>query len=404
LSENVPENIYDPTLNQEVINYTGGLASVCFAGQECPGGLIFNGPVDSVVDKQVAAFGELTFKFLDTFKATAGLRISRLEYTGSVAETGPFLGTTIVTSSSAVEKPVTPKVVLAWEPNRDNNIYVSASKGFRPGGPNVAVGDICGGSLSALGITQAPGQFSSDSLWSYEIGSKNAFFEHTLQINASLFYIDWNNIQQNVYLPTCGEQFTANLGKAKSEGGDIEILYRPVTQLTFDLTAAYTDARLTKTSCAGSLAYDAASNGCIGSGHSARPIATNGDALLGAPWAFTASGEYHFPEWVGRMPYLRLDFAHSTAQRSLLQGQDSNNGLYDNTLPGLPVVNNLSARAGVRFSGVDLSVYANNITNSDPLMFEARDIAPLGGPTTDDLYFARGVRPRTIGLTALYRY
>lgn len=104
------------------------------------------------------------------------------------------------------------------------------------------------------------------------------------------------------------------------------------------------------------------------------------------------------------MPYLRLDFAHSTAQRSLLQGQDSNNGLYDNTLPGLPVVNNLSARAGVRFSGVDLSVYANNITNSDPLMFEARDIAPLGGPTTDDLYFARGVRPRTIGLTALYRY
>ena len=404
LSENVPENIYDPTLNQEVINYTGGAASVCYAGQECPGGLIFNGPVDSVIDKQVAAFGELTFKFLDAFKATAGLRISRLEYTGSVAETGPFLGTTIVTSSSAVEKPVTPKVVLAWEPNRDNNIYVSASKGFRPGGPNVAVGNICGGSLSALGITQAPGQFSSDSLWSYEIGSKNAFFEHTLQINASLFYIDWNNIQQNVYLPTCGEQFTANLGKAKSEGGDIEVLYRPLTQLTIDLTAAYTDARLTKTSCAGSLAYDAASNSCTGGGLSARPIATNGDALLGAPWEFTASGEYHFPEWVGRLPYLRLDFSHSTAQKSLLQGQDSNNGLYDNTLPGLPVVNNLSARAGMRFNGVDLSVYANNITNSDPLMFEARDIAPLGGPTTDDLYFARGVRPRTIGLTALYRY
>ncbi len=62
LSENVPENIYDPTLNQEVINYTGGAASVCYAGQECPGGLIFNRPVDSF-DKQVAVFGELTFKF-----------------------------------------------------------------------------------------------------------------------------------------------------------------------------------------------------------------------------------------------------------------------------------------------------------------------------------------------------
>jgi hypothetical protein len=83
------------------------------------------------------------------------------------------------------------------------------------------------------------------------------------------------------------------------------------------------------------------------------------------------------------------------------------------TLPGLPVLNNLSARGGVRFSGVDISAYANNLTNAHPLMFESRDTAPyaLGpgtnggtGPTTDTLYFGRGVRPRTIGVTASYRY
>jgi hypothetical protein len=34
-------------------------------------------------------------------------------------------------------------------------------------------------------------------------------------------------------------------------------------------------------------------------------------------------------------------------------------------------------------------------------MFEARDIAYT---PTDTLYFARGVRPRTLGLTAIYRY
>ena len=47
-------------------------------------------------------------------------------------------------------------------------------------------------------------------------------------------------------------------------------------------------------------------------------------------------------------------------------------------------------------------------------MFEARDLYPYAGapgtgssqigPTTDTLYFGRGVRPRTIGLTATYRY
>jgi iron complex outermembrane receptor protein len=347
-----------------------------------------------------------------TKKATVGLRVSKLDYTGSVAETGPFLATTIVTQGSASEKPVTPKAVLSWQPDRDNMVYVSASKGFRPGGPNVGVGLICAGDLASLGLPliggqrQVPGQFSSDSLWSYEIGSKNTFLDHRLQINASAFYINWKDIQQNVYLPSCGEQFTANLGKAKIEGGQVEVLYRPLAALTFDLTAAYTDARLTKTSCAGTLTFNGSS--CGGTDPATglpitgiAPIASNGNALLGAPWSFTASSEYHFPEWQGRTPYARLDFQHSTAQKSLLPGQDQNNALFDTTIPGLPVVNNLSARAGMRFSGLDLSVYANNLTNAHPLMFESRDIAYNA---TDTLYFGRGVRPRTIGLTATYRY
>jgi outer membrane receptor protein involved in Fe transport len=417
LSENVPESIIDPTLNSEVLAFSGPnpFVPVCAPPTlPCPNGLIFNGPLDKVVDKQIAAFGEVAFKITDTFKATAGLRVSKLDYSGSVNETGPFLGTTIVTTSSATEKPVTPKAVLSWQPDRDDLVYASASKGFRPGGPNVGVSYLlCGTNLAALGLSQVPPQFSSDSLWSYEIGSKNTFLDHKLQINTSVYYIDWRNIQQNVYLPACGEQFTANLGKAKSEGGDVEVLYRPIEPLTFDLTAAYTDARLTKSSCAGPLSYSG--TGCTGPGVTspASPIATSGDALLGAPWSFTASTEFQFPEWAGRKPYARVDFQHTTAQKSHLPQQDNNNALFDTTIVGLPVINNLSLRAGLRFSGFDISAYANNLTNAHPQLFESRDIAPyaLGpgtggatGPTTDTLYFGRGVRPRTIGVTATYRY
>ena len=89
----------------------------------------------------------------------------------------------------------------------------------------------------------------------------------------------------------CGEQFTANLGKAKSKGGDFEVIYRPIPALTLDLTAAYTDARLTNSSCAGALVYNIASAACVAPGATgvpvSRPIASSGDALLGAPWAFT---------------------------------------------------------------------------------------------------------------------
>jgi iron complex outermembrane receptor protein len=400
LSENAPEGIVDPTLDSEVTAYAGP-GIVCTTTLPCPGGVLANTPTARLIDKQLAAFGELTFKVTDTLKATAGLRVSKLNYDLTVLGGGAFVGYFVNSRESGSDNPVTPKAVVSWQPDRDNLVYLSGSKGFRPGGLNSPVGpSFCGPSLNAIGLTQVPGQYGPDSLWSYELGSKNQFLDHTLEINASLYYINWNQIQQNVYLPACGEQFAANLGKAKSDGGDIEVIYRPIDALTLDLTAAYTDARLTKTSCATpQLTYDTASSSCTAPGKSpVRPIATDGDALLGAPWSFTASLEYHFPEWQGRTPYFRADVQHSTAQKSLLPQQDSNSGVFDNTLPGLPVVNNLSLRAGLRFNGLDISAYANNMTNAHPLMFESRDLV------SDNLYFARGVRPRTIGVTATYRY
>ena len=419
LSENVIEFIIDPTLNQEVINWTAGNNSVCIPQQPCPSnGLIANTPTQLALDEQIAAFGELTYKLTDTFKATAGLRVSKLNYNLTVAENGPFIGNTINSYASGNDNPVTPKAVLSWQPDRDNLVYASGSKGFRPGGLNVPVASICNTSLNALGLSQVPENFGSDNLWSYELGSKNQFLDHTLEIDTSLYFIDWNQIQQNVYLPSCGEQFTANVGKAKSKGGDFEVIYRPIPTLTFDLTAAYTDARLTNTSCASTQVYNMASAACVSPNATgvpvSRPISSAGDALLAAPWAFTGSAEYHFAQWAGRLPYLRIDYQHQNAQRNLFPIQDANNALIDTTLRGPPVVNNLSLRAGMRFNGFDVSAYANNVTNSNPLLFDARDIYPYAGPpgtgatqlgpTTDDLYFGRGVRPRTIGLTATYRY
>jgi iron complex outermembrane receptor protein len=415
LSENIPEDIIDPTLNAE----TGGAACVNIDGSVDPAcaasGLLYHGPVDKVVDKQLAAFGELNYKITGTLKATLGLRYSKIDYTGSLVEWGPFLGTTIIGTSSASEKPLTPKLSLAWQPDRDNMLYASASKGFRPGGVNPAVGGFCnpdlqniGLPLGSNGLRQVPGQFSSDSLWSYELGGKNTFLDHRLQVNASVFYIDWKNIQQNVYLPTCGEQFTANLGTAQSRGGDVEVLFKPVESLLFDVTAAYTDAKLTKTSCAGVLKYTGGAQPCTGvdptTGNpiAGFPVVSKGDRLPGAPWSFTASAEYQFAHaWGATTPYFRVDYQRTTAQTALLPTQNSNNALYDTTIPGLPITKNLSLRAGARINGFDVSLFANNLTNAHPILFSSRDIAV---DSVDNLYFARSVRPRTIGVTATYRY
>ena len=417
LSENVPEFIIDPTLNAEIAAFTAGAVQYCTVAIPCPNGLIDNLAEQRFTDKQIAVFGEASYRFTDTLKATLGLRYSKLDYTLSTFQTGPFVAGTINTSDPAYtkattgsDKPVTPKLVLAWQPDRDNMYYASASKGFRPGTINFDVGNLCQIDLNNLGLATNPSTASSDSLWSYELGGKNTFLDHRLQVNTSVFYIDWKNIQQNVYLPTCGEQFAANLGQATSKGGDISFSYRPVEALTLDFSAAYTEAKLTKTSCAGLLTF----NGTVCTGTlngapvQAAPVVTKGDRLIGAPWTFTAAAEYHFAEWQGGRPYIRVDYLRTAAQTAILPIQDPLNALHDPTLPGLPVTTNVNLRGGFRVGSLDMSLYALNLTDAHPLAFRARDLYPDYPPPNQSLndhtYFERGVRPRTIGLTATYRY
>jgi iron complex outermembrane recepter protein len=411
MNENVAESIVDPTIDAEYAALPGtGGGGLCtsFLGYPCPGGLLFDGPVQRVVDKQIAVFGEGAVKFTDTLKLTLGLRAAKVDYTGTSTAGGAFTGGPTETAvASGSEKPITPKAVFSWQPDRDNMFYLSAAKGYRVGGVNVGVGTICNGDLASIGVPlgsdgnrHVPGSYASDSLWSYEIGGKNTFLDHRLQIDSSLFVINWKNIQQDVYLPSCGEQFVANLGQVQSRGGDIDVQYRPIDPLTLGLTIAYTDARFTKSSCAGVLQYEGTHCVDPASQNQFAPIVSEGNRLLGAPWSFVGSAEYVFAEWKNRAPYLRADFQYQTAQTAQLPGQDANNGLNDTTIPGLPINKNLNVRGGMRWDGYDVSFFVNNATDAHPQLFLSRDIAA----PFDEQYFARSVRPRTIGVTATYRY
>jgi outer membrane receptor protein involved in Fe transport len=408
MSENIPEYIIDPTLDAE----TGGI--YCTA-VPCPNGLWYYQPLTRVIDIQYAAFGEATFKITPDLKATLGLRLSHVSYRSALNYGGAFVGAAQLTSDvSASENPVTPKAVLAWQPDRNNLFYVSAAKGYRVGGANGDVGEICDtpynggpGDLTQLGLPigadgkrHVPAQYSSDSLWSYELGAKNTLLDHRLQIDSTLFYIDWTNIQQSVYLLSCGEQLFLNLGRARSMGGDVDILFKPLDSLLLELTVAYTSAKYTRSSCAGDLTFNGSL--CTTSDGSvlASPIASKDDVLPGAPWSWVAAAEWAFAPIGGHAPYLRIDYKYATAQSGLQPIQNGNNASSDPTIPGLPSTHSLALRGGLRFGGFDISLFAQNLTNTHPVLFKSRDLAD----PSDQLYFERGVRPRTLGITAAYRY
>src|SRR5205814_5418268 len=101
-----------------------------------------------------------------------------------------------------------PKFLLSFKPDRDHMFYLSATKGFRNGGTNSPVPATCAGDLAALGLTQPPTDFSSDTVWSYEAGAKTDWFDRKLRVNVAAYQIDWSKVQQGAILPSCGFSFT----------------------------------------------------------------------------------------------------------------------------------------------------------------------------------------------------
>jgi iron complex outermembrane recepter protein len=351
-------------------------------------------PRFSMIDKQEAVFGEASYKLSSLFKFTAGLRYSKLDYSGVVQEyeEGIFGESSVNTASSGSDKPLTPRFVFDYTPDSDTLYYASAAKGFRPGGINTHLPPPC-----TVGLPALPSTFSSDSLWQYELGTKDSFLDRHLQVSASIYYIKWKNIQQFVYL-TCGLGFDYNLGELTGKGGDIEIDWRVTPDLTLGLTAAYTDS-----------AFD----GPI-SLAGIYPLVSSGDHLQASPWNTDLNLEYVWNAF-NRKPYIRLDYQFATAQHSLVPYLDPANAPNDDpTLPGLPEIRVLDIRAGMRFSGMDLSLFVHNALDYHTQIFASRDLATtlLNGYAQsngsvldfDNNYFARGLPPRTVGVTLTYRF
>src|SRR4029077_6700431 len=130
------------------------------------------------------------------------------------------------------------RVVLAYHPASDSTLYATASKGYRPGGPNVGLPTNIGCTLNGA---YAP-LYEPDSVWNYELGAKADLWQKKLSVDFAVYRIDWKNVQQAVTDPGCGYLFVANVGSARSKGVEAEVTLRPIDSLRLSLSGSYTDA------------------------------------------------------------------------------------------------------------------------------------------------------------------
>ena len=360
-------------------------------GAGLPGNYVYLQPRFSMLDEQTAIFGELSWKMTDYLKLTAGLRYSDLKYNGVVQEIeqGAFGALNVDTPSSGESRPVTPRVVLNYTPDSDSLYYVSASKGFRPGGINTTLPTTC--LPTGLDQKSAAAPFSSDSLWQYEIGSKNTLFDHHLTVSGSLYYIQWKNIQQFVYL-SCGLGFDYNLGQVTGKGGDLEIDWKPYTGTTLGLTAAYTDSKF---------------NNNVTLPGGTDQLVASGDHLPASPWNIDANLEYVWTAFE-KKPYVR--FRLPVRDRAELADSVPGRGQQSELRPHAagpahdPHPQRARRRAVQRIGPVAVR---NQRAQLPRPIFASRDFAAevFGLPhDLDNNYFGRGYAPRTVGVTATYKF
>jgi len=346
-------------------------------------------------DRQLALFGEATYAVTQKLKATLGLRLSKTDTNFLNFANGPQNFGSSGGPGEQHEKPATPKFSLSYQADRDDLFYATYAKGFRVGGANAQIPvSACAFDLGNLGLSSAPDSYKSDSTQSYEIGAKNKLGDD-FRIASSLYYIKWDGIQQSIYLPTCGFQFTANSGTAVSKGGDIQIEYAPTASLSFDLAVGNTNARFSE---------DA--------GTPAHLLAAKGDAIEGAalgaapPWTVALGAQYDFLA-LNHKSFFRLDYEYEGHSSTPTPTQDPNTAVYDPYYYTARASEFVSLRAGTRFDKWSVSAFCDNVFDSHPQKLDSSDPnsgidSYLAAPPSS-LVSAYTFRPRTIGITASYR-
>ena len=361
---------------------------------------------NSTTDRQFAGFGELGYAVTDRVRVTLGDRIARLSF--SLDHTADGLenyGPSARTASSS-ETANTPKLSIAFQADANDLYYATYARGFRAGGGNAPLPAYCSVDLDNTGYPNgAPLTYKSDSTQSFEIGSKNAV-GRAFRIATSVYFIRWNDIQQNVYVAgACGLQFTDNLGTAEAKGFDLQAEFA-AGPMKFDFATGFTSARYTKDSNLRSpFCPSASSTPC-------QPLARAGDAISGqasinlspganAPWTASLGAQYDFQAG-SRPAYVRFDYQYQSRNNWLSNLQDPGTSQYNQDTYPLAATEFVQVRGGATFGHWNVAAFVDNLLDSHTITNYMKGQADkynwAGPPHEQENQFT--YRPRTYGLTA----
>jgi iron complex outermembrane receptor protein len=341
-------------------------------------------------DVQTAFFAQVDYRIIDKLTATVGGRVAHVTVNGDTTTSiSALTGAPAYAPFSSTNNPVTWHLGLSYKFDPNNLVYATFSEGYRPGGGNGAIPNTTG---FCAGVPQVPATYSPDNVHAFEIGAKDTFLGGKLQINTSVFYNEWNNIQQYIS-ESCGPYaYGTNAGDAKSDGFDLQIRALITPELRAEINAGYVNAYYSQ-------------NGYI-PGQPQSPntlIVGQGDKVgilpqVNAPWNVAAALNYEIPLSNGDKVHFWANtiFTSQSPGPFITQNVGSLN-YYALAVPD-PATHLYNARAGYLINKLDVSFFIDNIGNNTPALskYQANPGSSLISYTT--------FRPRTMGLTANFTF
>jgi iron complex outermembrane recepter protein len=320
--------------------------------------------------EEIAGFGDLTFHITNQFDLQLGGRESTNRQTYSEYDEGPYVPLFEDSPSPFVFPEVhyqdtdfTYLITPQFKLSPDSMIYARVATGYRPGGPNEQGSAIL-----------VPRSYNPDTTRNYEIGVKSEVLNHTLLLDASVYYIQWHDIQLQLINPINGLFYYANGSEAKSQGLELSAQAKPLTGLSITGWVAWNDARLTEPMPAASSVFG-----------------SSGDRLpYSEPFSGNLSLEQRFPLTAlvrGAMGFVGGDVSYVPNR----VGQFASVYLVPPERQDLPCYTKVDLRTGIDYDTWTVNLYVNNVADTRGVLDSGLDLIP----TNAFIY----IQPRTIGMT-----
>jgi len=185
-----------------------------------------------------AVYGDFTFELSEALDLTVGARYTYDEkkIASSVLDSGGALGNNFnyefYTDGFVRDRQdwsdFTPRLALTYDMSEDVTLYATAAKGYKSGGFATFGFDLHGLDVTDEGVAPpgtTPVAFDPEEVESFEVGAKTRLLDNTLQLNASLFFYTYKDLQL-VYFDT-GSSLVANVGEAEGKGLEADLRWVP---------------------------------------------------------------------------------------------------------------------------------------------------------------------------------